>query len=91
LARKNRDRKNIKFPRPAPTSAKISIVDIQMDTALEIVRVVLALGIVLSNVAVWRGVYLENDKFPKETRDAGWRLLVKGLAAESALAFFTGR
>lgn len=57
-----------------------------MDT-LEHVRLGLALSLVVSNVFVWRGVYLENEKFPQETKDHGWKMLVLALAAEAALAF----
>ena len=54
---------------------------------LEIARIGLGLGLVLSNIAVWYGVYLEHDRFPKETQDKGWRILLVGLAVEAVLAF----
>ncbi len=60
---------------------------VSIDSALQVSRILLAFGIALSNVAVWRGVSLEKDENPKELRDAGWRLLVRALAAEALLAF----
>jgi hypothetical protein len=54
---------------------------------LESVRIVLGIGLVLSNIAVWYGVWLERDSAPQEIKDRGWRLLVRSLAAEAALAF----
>jgi hypothetical protein len=54
---------------------------------LEAVRIALGIGLGLSNVAVWWGVYLERDNFPKDIQDRGWRILVRALAAEAALAF----
>lgn len=54
---------------------------------LEVARIALGVGLVLSNVAVWYGVLLENDRFPKEVQDKGWRILLVALAIEAALAF----
>lgn len=58
-----------------------------MSSTLEITRVVLALLLVVANVFVWRGVVLEGDSYPSETKERGWRMLVRALAAEAALAF----
>src|SRR5690242_10860138 len=52
---------------------------------LETFHTILAVGLVLANVAVWYGVYLEQDKFPAATQHRGWRILLIGLAAEAAL------
>lgn len=38
---------------------------------------------VTSTVVVIFGVYLERDKFPKESQDIGWRMLLIALAAET--------
>ncbi len=57
-------------------------------TALEVARFVFGAGLVAANVAVWYGVWLERDSAPKETQNKGWRILVRGLAAETALGFF---
>ncbi|THD42167.1 MAG: hypothetical protein E7774_16315 [Bradyrhizobium sp.] len=54
---------------------------------LEIVRILLGFGLFLANVAVWRGVYLENEDFPAEKRKLGWKLLICGLGFETACAF----
>jgi hypothetical protein len=59
---------------------------VTFDTLLEISRVALAVGIAVANIGVWKGVALEKDENPKETRDWGWRLLVRSLAAEAFLA-----
>jgi hypothetical protein len=53
----------------------------------EYVRWALILFLVLSNVAVWLGVYLESDQFTKATQQTGWRILLCGLAAETAIGF----
>jgi len=47
----------------------------------------LAVILLASNVAVWLGVYWEKESFPEKTRDAGWVMLLRGLAAETAAAF----
>jgi hypothetical protein len=54
---------------------------------LEYARVALASLLVVSNFVVWGGVYLENNKFTQATKDAGWKMLVCGLAIEAVLAF----
>lgn len=59
-----------------------------MTDQLETARIALGVLLVLSNIAVWLGVYLERDKFSKETQDRGWRILVSALALEAALAVF---
>lgn len=59
-----------------------------LDTTLEIVRAVLGMGLVLANIAVWYGVWLERDSAPLEEQQRGWRILVRGLAAETALGLF---
>lgn len=48
-------------------------------------RYALAVGLVIANVAVWYGVWLERASAPAETQERGWRILVRGLAAEVAL------
>jgi hypothetical protein len=53
---------------------------------LEFGRLALAVAIVLANVAVWSGVYLEGDRFPEPTKKLGWKILVVALAAEAAFA-----
>jgi hypothetical protein len=53
---------------------------------LEVARIVVAGCIVLANVAVWVGVSLENEKYPKRVQERGWRMLVRALAAEAMLA-----
>ena len=58
------------------------------DDHLKSIRVLLEILVLVSNLAVWYGVYLERDKFPKETQDRGWLLLVRGLAAELAFGAF---
>jgi hypothetical protein len=55
---------------------------------LAITRFVLGALLVVANVMVWYGVYLENDDFPKEKKDKGWRILIRGLAVESTIGFF---
>jgi hypothetical protein len=64
-----------------------NVMIVNVDTALEYGRWFCAVGLLAANVAVWRGVYLENEKFPEETKDAGWKLLLIGLAAEAAIGF----
>jgi hypothetical protein len=59
------------------------------DSNLDIAKVLLGIGLVLANIAVWRGVYLEQDHFPKDTQDKGWRMLIRGLAAETMIALFS--
>ena len=54
------------------------------DFALEVTRVVLGVLLVAANFAVWYGVRLERDAAPQETKEKGWRILVRGLAAETA-------
>jgi len=53
----------------------------------EYARLALAVGLVAANVFVWWGVSLENENFSQETKDRGWRMLVRALAAEALLAF----
>jgi hypothetical protein len=57
------------------------------DAILEIIRFVLGAALVGANVAVWYGVWLERDSAPKEVQHRGWRILVAGLAAETAIGF----
>jgi hypothetical protein len=57
------------------------------DAILEISRFVLGAGLVAANVAVWYGVWLERDSAPIEVQHKGWRILVRGLAAETAIGF----
>lgn len=58
-----------------------------IQSALEIIRIAFGAGLVIANVFVWYGVYLEKEEFPKETQERGWRMLIRALAAEAALAF----
>jgi len=55
-------------------------------STLECGRLVLGSSLIVANIAVWVGVYLENEKFPQRTKDTGWRILILALAAEAALA-----
>jgi hypothetical protein len=55
---------------------------------LEYVRGAIGIALLLANVGVWYGVYLERDSAPKEIQDRGWRILVRSLATEAALGFF---
>jgi hypothetical protein len=59
-----------------------------LDAVLEIARFPLGAGLVAANVAVWFGVWLERDSAAIEVREKGWRILVRGLAAETAIGFF---
>jgi len=47
------------------------------------------LGILLvaSNIAVWLGVFWENERFSEETKKAGWAMVLRGLALETTVAF----
>lgn len=58
-----------------------------LDQTPNVSRWPLAVAILIANIFVWRGVYLEGDRFPKETQDRGWRILLCALAAEAALGF----
>jgi len=55
---------------------------------LEAIRIFLGFGLVITNVLVFYGVYLESERFSQAKKAAGWRLLVRSLALEAALAFF---
>ena len=55
---------------------------------LDVTRWVLGAGLLLSNLAVWYGVYLESDNRPSADQRRGRRVLLQGLAAEAALGFF---
>ncbi len=55
---------------------------------LTFIRYASELIIIVSNFAVWRGVYLEQKKFSEETQHRGWRMLVRGLALETAFGAF---
>lgn len=55
---------------------------------LESIRIFLGFGLVVTNILVFYGVYLEQERFSQEKRDRGWRLLVSALALEAALGFF---
>ena len=57
------------------------------DTILEIGRFALGFLLVPANFAVWYGVWLERDSAPPEVQQRGWRILVRGLAAETAIGF----
>lgn len=59
------------------------------DSSLDIISTLLGVCLVLANIAVWRGVYLEHDRFPKEIQDRGWSLLIRGLAAETMIALLS--
>jgi hypothetical protein len=59
-----------------------------LDTALEIARFALGVLLRLANVAVWYGVWLERDSAPPGTQQRGWRILIRGLAAETAIGLF---
>lgn len=52
---------------------------------LESVREGLGILLAVSNVAVWAGVLLENERFSKTTQEKGWRLLLVALAGEAAI------
>jgi hypothetical protein len=53
---------------------------------LELGRLLIAVALVLVNVAVWLGVYLEGDRLSESTKRIGWKVLVTSLAAEAAFA-----
>jgi hypothetical protein len=59
-----------------------------LDTALEIARISLGIALLLANIAVWYGVWLERDSEPPEVQQRGWRILLLGLAAETAIGLF---
>jgi len=75
--------KNTPKFRTAPTrKAPIAMLD-----PVESWRWPLALILLAANVAVWLGVYWEGEQFSEETKETGWRLLLRGLAIETAVAF----
>jgi hypothetical protein len=65
------------------TASKMTFVT--MDN-LEYGRLALAIALVLANIAVWGGVYLEGDRFSEPTKKIGWKMLVASLAVEAAFA-----
>ena len=58
-----------------------------LDAALEVTRFILGGLLVAANVAVWYGVWLERETAPPEVQQRGWRILVRGLAAETTIGF----
>ena len=56
--------------------------------ALEFARSWLAWLLIFATAIVWFGVYLEREKFSKETQDIGWTVLLIGLGAEVLLSAF---
>jgi hypothetical protein len=61
----------------------MTVTNDQLDT----VRISLGALLVLTNIGVWWGVALESDKNSETDKERGWKLLVRSLAAEAALAF----
>ncbi len=58
------------------------------DSELKSIISLLDVLVIVSNVAVFVGVYLERDTHSEETRKEGWLLVAKGLAAEIAFGLF---
>jgi hypothetical protein len=59
----------------------------EIDT-FEIARSWLAWSLIVATAIVWFGVYLEREKFSKETQNIGWKVLLAGLGAEVLLSAF---
>src|SRR5260370_6493269 len=66
----------------ATNSSKMSVTTDQ----LEFGRLLLAVALVVVNVGVWLGVFLENERFSEPMKKAGWNTLVVALAAEALFA-----
>ena len=44
--------------------------------------------ILLASIAVWGGVYMEDEAFAEKTQKLGWKILLFGLALETAAGMF---